>query len=87
MLDLLRQDAQIGDSLNLYLTTGDSVKGKIIEIGENYLLLDVEGVQRRYFPQLIGGWDVVKKSDSNKPSTIIEVNKTTDVEKDESKKN
>lgn len=87
MLDLLKQDAHVGDSLNLYLTTGDLVKGRILEIGDNYLLLDVEGTQRRYFPQLIGGWDVVKKSDSNESSIIDEVNKKTDVEKDEPKKN
>ncbi len=87
MLDLLRQDAQVGDSLNLYLTTGDSVKGIIIEIGDNYLLLDIEGVQRRYFPQLIGGWDVVKSNDSNESSTFDEDNKISDIEKGEPKTN
>ena len=30
MLDLLRQDAKIGDSLNLYLTTGDSVRDSVL---------------------------------------------------------
>lgn len=87
MLDLLKQDAHVGDSLNLYLTTGDSVKGKILEIGDNYLLLNVEGVQRRYFPQLIGGWDVVKSNDSNESSTFDEDNKISDIEKGEPKKN
>ena len=87
MLDLLKQDAQVGDSLNLYLTTGDSVKGIIIEIGDNNLLLDVEGVQRRYFPQLIGGWDVVRSNDSNESSTYDQENKTSDIEKGEPKKN
>ena len=62
MLDLLKQDAKKGDSLNLYLTTGGSVNGVILEIGENYLLLEVDGINRRYFPQLIGGWDVVNKT-------------------------
>lgn len=62
MLDLLKQDAQVGDSLNLFLTSGDTVNGVIIEIGENYLLMEVDGVKRRYFPQLIGGWDVVRES-------------------------
>ena len=38
MLDILKQDAKEGDSLNLYLTTGGSVNGVILEIGENYLL-------------------------------------------------
>ena len=62
MLDLLKQDAQVGDSLNLFLTSGNTVNGVIIEIGENYLLMEVDGVKRRYFPQLIGGWDVVRES-------------------------
>ena len=59
MLELLKQDAKVGDSLNLYLTSGNSVKGTIVEIGENYLHMEVDGVKRRYFPQLIGGWEVV----------------------------
>jgi len=62
MLDLLKQDAHVGDSLNLYLTTGNSVRGTILEIGETFLLLEVDGVRRRYFPQLIGGWDVVNET-------------------------
>lgn len=60
ILNLLKQDAQIGDVINLYLTTGNSVRGTILEIGETFLLMEVEGVKRRYFPQLMGGWDVVK---------------------------
>ncbi len=79
MLDLLKQDAKEGDSLNLYLTTGGSVNGVIFEIGENFLLMEVDGVKRRYFPQLIGGWDVVKEEprkdivpDSNEQSDDVE---------------
>ncbi len=71
MLDLLKQDAQVGDSLNLYLTTGDSVKGKIVEIGESYLLMDVDGVKRRYFPQLIGGWDVVPNDETTSINGVV----------------
>ena len=63
------------------------MKGIIIEIGDNNLLLDVEGVQRRYFPQLIGGWDVVRSNDSNESSTYDQENKTSDIEKGEPKKN
>lgn len=60
MLKLLKQDARIGDTLNLYLTTGETIKGKIIELDDNYILLEVDGVNRRYFPQIIGGWNVEK---------------------------
>lgn len=65
MLDILRQDAKEGDSLNLYLTTGGSVNGVILEIGENYLLMEIDGIKRRYFPPLIGGWDIVKEEPQN----------------------
>ena len=68
MLDLLKQDAQVGDSLNLFLTSGNTVNGVIVEIGENYLLMEVDGVKRRYFPQLIGGWDVVRDSHQRETS-------------------
>lgn len=62
MLNLLKQDAQIGDVINLYLTSGNSVRGTILEIGENFLLIEVDGKNIRYFPQLIGGWNVVKSN-------------------------
>ncbi len=61
MLNILKQDAKVGDSLKLYLTSGDSVRGSILEIGETFLLMEVDGMKRRYFPQLIGGWEVVKE--------------------------
>lgn len=61
MFDVLKQDAVVGDVINLYLTTGGTIKGRIIELENNYLLLEVDGIKRRYFPQLIGGWDVVKE--------------------------
>lgn len=60
MFDILKQDAVVGDVINLYLTTGGTIKGRIIELENNYLLLEVDGIKRRIFPQLIGGWDVVK---------------------------
>ena len=86
MLNLLKQDAKVGDSLNLYLTSGNSVKGTIVEIGENYLLMEVDGVKRRYFPQLIGGWDIVNEvslpeSQESTNKQPIDVDKN---EKDES---
>ena len=80
MLDLLKQDAKEGDSLNLYLTTGGSVNGVILEIGENYLLMEVDGVKRRYFPQLIGGWDVVNEVSQSEPLNTSSVEQPSDVE-------
>lgn len=79
MLNLLKKDAKEGDSLNLYLTTGGSVNGVILEIGENYLLMEVEGIKRRYFPQLIGGWDIVT-AEPHKDNLSDFNEKTNDVE-------
>lgn len=80
MLNLLKQDAKVGDTLNLYLTSGNSVKGTIIEIDENYLLMEVDGVKRRYFPQLIGGWDVVNEVSQSEPLNILSVEQPSYVE-------
>lgn len=80
MLKLLKQDAKVGDSLNLYLTSGDSVKGTIAEIGDNYLLLEVDGAKRRYFPQLIGGWDVVNEVTLSESQNNLSVEQSSDVE-------
>ena len=89
MLKLLKQDARIGDILNLYLTTGETIKGTIIELDDNYLLLEVDGVNRRYFPQIIGGWDVEKSTPQaiEKPEKELsgtdEVDDITIIEDDE----
>ena len=80
MLNLLKQDAKVGDSLNLYLTSGNSVKGTIVEISENYLLMEVDGVKRRYFPQLIGGWDVVNEVSQSGSLATSSVEQPSDVE-------
>ena len=84
MLDLLKQDVQQGDSLNLYLVSGITVKGIILEINENYLLMEVGGIKRRYFPQMIGGWDIV--NDNTLPMPIITSNEQpADVEEEDDK--
>lgn len=83
MLHLLKQDAKVGGTLNLYLTSGNSVKGTIIEIDENYLLMEVDGVKRRYFPQLIGGWDIVNEVPLSESLNTISIEHPVDVEEQE----
>lgn len=86
MLELLKQDAKIGDRLNLYLVSGETVKGVLSEIGDNYLLIDVDGVVRRYFPQLIGGWDVVSliSQEETQDNTNEELKDVDDKNKEDS---
>ncbi len=83
MLDLLKKDAQVGDSLTLYLTSGNTVNGVILEIGENYLLMDVDGIKRRYFPQLIGGWDIVNKTPRAEFANTVKEKNVDIVEKEQ----
>ena len=84
MLDLLKQDTKVGDSLNLYLTSGNTVNGVVLEIGENYLLMDVDGIKRRYFPQLIGGWDIVNNTPHAELTSTVKERDVDIVEKDQS---
>ena len=58
MLDILKQDAKINDVIRLYLTSGETIVGVLSEFGDNNIVLDVEGKKRRFFTQIIGGWDV-----------------------------
>ena len=58
MLDILKQDANINDVIRLYLTSGETIVGVLSEFGDNNIVLDVEGKKRRFFTQIIGGWDV-----------------------------
>lgn len=65
MIDLLKKDTSIGDRLTLYLVTGQTIIGTIIELGDSYVLIDDNGVKKRYFPQMIGGWEITSEPKSN----------------------
>lgn len=65
MFDIFKQDIKIGDKVKLYLTTGKEPEGIVVSIGENFVLLvSTDGTQNRFFDKLIGGWDLVLKSNS-----------------------
>lgn len=65
MIDLLKKDLGIGDTIKLYLTTGKEPIGKILEFGGNHILLKNEdGNIARIFEVLIGGWDVIQKDEN-----------------------
>jgi len=60
MIDLFKEDVNIGEKVKLYLTTGKEIVGTVLEIGINHLLLkNPEGNTSRIFEVLIGGWDII----------------------------
>lgn len=62
MFDLLKNDIKVGDNINLHLINGKE-SGKVIEIGENYILLESEnGTKHRFFDKLIGGWEILSNN-------------------------
>lgn len=60
-LEILKNDAQLGDKLSIYLLGGEPINGLLLEINDDNVVLDVDGKQKRIFSQMIGGWDVIKK--------------------------
>ncbi len=68
MFDLFKKDIKIGDKVKLLLTTGKEPEGVVMEIGDNYVLLQTgRNVQNRIFDKLIGGWDVLQASKQSLP--------------------
>lgn len=64
MIKLLAQDTKIGDVVTLFLITGEKIKGEILEYGDYYVKLKLQDNSRIYFQQIIGGWEVTKKSNT-----------------------
>jgi hypothetical protein len=66
MFDIFKKDIKVGDKVKLYLTTGKEPEGLVVEIGDNFVLLQSDDQTRnRFFDKLIGGWDVIAKKKSD----------------------
>lgn len=66
MFNIFKQDIKIGDRVKLYLTTGKEPEGIVVDIGNNFVLLQGDDkTQNRFFDKLIGGWDVIAKKAKN----------------------
>ena len=72
MIDQLKNDASIGDSLKLYLITGETVIGTILDFGEKNIIIDVNGTKKRFFTTIIGGWDVQQKPQNTVANANLE---------------
>ncbi len=60
MLELISKDIPIGSKIKLYLITGETIEGVLIEVGSNYVIVEEESSRKRFFEQMIGGWDIVE---------------------------
>lgn len=75
MFDILKKEIKVSDKVKLYLTSGKEVEVEIIEIGDNFILVNnSDGIQSRFFGTIIGGWDLipVKNQEEPIPEIIIE---------------
>ena len=78
MFNLFKEDIKIGDKIKLYLTTGKEPEGYVINIGDNFVLLQVnENTQNRIFDKLIGGWEVLFTPKSEKSQTLVDTINST----------
>lgn len=59
-IDFLKQDIQVGDIATIELTSGKSVQGEVLEIGEYVLLKKDDGKSIRLLDGIIGGWELVE---------------------------
>ncbi len=81
MFDIFKKDINVGDKVKIYLTTGKEPEGTVVEIGDNYVLLQSDDQTRtRFFDKLIGAWDVIAKK------TIVSSNQLKPIVKRESSK-
>ena len=77
MLELISKDVPIGSKIKLYLITGDTIEGILAEVGSNFIVVNDNGARKRFFEQMIGGWDIIdNQSHSEKKALMHPVNKT-----------
>ncbi|MDR1937898.1 MAG: cold shock domain-containing protein, partial [Tannerellaceae bacterium] len=67
MFDIFKKDIRVGDKVKLYLTTGKEPEGIVVEIGDNFVLLQSDDqTLNRFFDKLIGGWELIVNTKSEK---------------------
>lgn len=82
MIELFKEEVNLGDNVKLILTTGNEPIGVVIGIGTNHVLIrNKDGNSTRIFEVLIGGWEIIKNVENPpiilKPKEAeVEQNKT-----------
>lgn len=76
MLDLLKNDAQVGARINIFLLSGEQLSGTLEEIGSNYIVLNVSDSKKRIFETFIGGWDIINPEKTVESSSTIQTKET-----------
>lgn len=81
-IDYFTQDAAVGDSVIIELTSGKSVSGKVIEIGDSIIIEKENGIRMRLLDAIIGGWEISEKtigSDKDTSNIVKPVANATEV--------
>jgi tetratricopeptide (TPR) repeat protein len=67
MFGIFKKDIQVGDKVKLYLTTGKEPEGTVVEIGGDFVLIQSDNqTYYRFFDKLIGGWELIINTKSDK---------------------
>ncbi len=65
-IDYFKQDIHVGDIAIIELTSGKSIQGEVLEIGEFVLIKEEGGKTMRLLDGIIGGWELVDPTKSRK---------------------
>jgi len=72
MFNIFKQDVKVGDKVKLSLITGKEPEGTVLEIGDNFVLLEFDDkTKSRYFDKLIGGWELL-----HQPTPTVQLSQT-----------
>ena len=64
-LAVFRQEASVGAHVTLRLTRGEDVSGRIAQLDDAYVRLDLDGGKTvTFFPDLLAGWEVHARAES-----------------------
>lgn len=64
MLELISKDVPCGSKIKLYLISGETIEGVLLEVGSNYVVVEDNDSRKRFFEQMIGGWDIIDSSEN-----------------------
>lgn len=68
-IDYFKQDISVGDFATIELTSGKSVSGKVIKIGDCIIIEKGNGRTMRLLDGIIGGWELIDRYEPESVST------------------
>lgn len=80
-LTVLRNEASVGTHVTLRLTRGDDVSGRIAQLDDTHVSLDLDGKRVTIFAEILAGWELSPTSDDRNEGSD-EPNEATSISHD-----